>query len=226
MHLWLNFPASWDLKEASSDKYLAIMSGPGSGPASVPDALVTYGPIGARPDELRAWMEQIAQSDAPAGTRVRLGTAQELVSHAGWPLHLLQADLVDGKGNVLEARLCAFFLFMEHIAVATVRTRDRARQEALSQELLQILASRRPDWRSEPVCLAELWDLESPKPAPPRADARPQPMVDTAELAALLAQVDVELAARPTPREQLRRGQLLLQRPAEALPAFRGGPLR
>ncbi|MBL9041165.1 MAG: hypothetical protein JNM83_06165 [Myxococcales bacterium] len=171
-------------------------------------------------------MEQIAQSDAPAGTRVRLGTAQELVSHAGWPLHLLQADLVDGKGNVLEARLCAFFLFMEHIAVATVRTRDRARQEALSQELLQILASRRPDWRSEPVCLAELWDLESPKPAPPRADARPQPMVDTAELAALLAQVDVELAARPTPREQLRRGQLLLQRPAEALPAFRGGPLR
>ncbi|MGN6107283.1 MAG: tetratricopeptide repeat protein [Kofleriaceae bacterium] len=218
----MTFPSPWDVKSAPNDQLAALLPG---GPDGRPDAIVTFGPMSIRPDEPRAWQEQVARSDAPRGARVQLGRTLDLSTSSGWPLRLVEAELATADGEIVEVRLCAFYTFMEHAAAAIVRTQSRARMEAHGKDLLAILSTGRPDWRGEPSCLAELWDLEPAQQTRPRVAQRENPVRDNAAIVAALAEVDAALAtagAAASSQDHVRRGGLLLDlaRPADALAAF------
>lgn len=221
MRLSLTFPASaWTVKEGPNDQLAAILTGSGT----VPDLVITYGPLIVRPDEPQTWMDQVVRSDLRHGSTVTLGPTGAVVTTAGWPLRLIEAEVVDASGRPIEVRLCAFFTFMEHASVVIVRAADRARMEVHRNAVIEILASGRPDWRGAPTCLAEVWDLE-----PPRTSLEPQRphsgeyLGSDAELEIVRAQIETALAAAPTAVDHLRHGRILLElsRPADALTALR-----
>lgn len=218
MRISLRFPprALWTVKEGPNDQRVAILVDSGT----LPELVVTYGPLIVRPDEPQPWMDQIVRSELPRGSTVTLGRTGAVVTTAGWPLRLIEAEVVDASGDPIEIRLCAFFTFMEHASVVTVRAPDRARLAARHDEVLEILATGRPDWRGEPTCLADVWDLEPPRPSAgrERPQRAAQPRND-----ALLAQTAAVLAANPTALDHVRHGKILLEisRPADAVDTLR-----
>jgi tetratricopeptide (TPR) repeat protein len=222
MRISLTFPTRtlWTLKEGPNDQLAAILGGSGTGP----DLVVTYGPLIVRPDEPQPWMDQVVHSDLPRGSRVTLGRTGAVVTTAGWPLRLVEAEVVDASGALIETRLCAFFTFMEHASVVVVRAADRARLQAHNDAVLEILATGRPDWRGAPTCLADVWDLGRPRPSedPPRPQRAKQLRTDP-ELETALAQIVATLTTNPTALDHLRHGRVLLEvsRPADALEAVR-----
>jgi len=219
MRLTLNFPSPWDLKAAPNDQFVAVLPGE---PDGKPDAIVTFGPMAIKPDEPRQWQDQTAHSDTPRGARVILGRTADLVTTHGWPLRLIEAELQTAAQEVLEVRLCAFYTFMEHAAAAIVRTLSRARMDAHGKALLEILQDGRPDWRGDPVCLAEVWDLEPARQATSRVAQHANPVRADEALEQTLAALDAAIARQPIAQDHIRRGTVLLDlhRPAEALAAF------
>ena len=207
MRLALSFPPTlrWIHKEAPANQRAAILPGD-----AVPELVVTYGPLSIRPDEPRAWMERIAR-DAPPDARVTLGRTIEGTTRAGWPLHLVEVAVTDADGSTIEVRLCAFYTFLEHAAVAIVRARDHARLEAHGATVRAILESGLPDWRTGPACLVEAWDLERPRRR--HAAAIPPSPIDDELLA----------TACTTVADHVRRAKVLLGlgRTADALESVR-----
>ena len=160
MKLALNFPAPWDLKETKDGRHAAILPG---APGGLPDAIVTWGPLIVKPDEPRVWVDQTARADLPRGTKVKIGRSVDQTTRDGWPLRLVEAEVLTDTNELVELRLCAFFTFMEHAAAVIVRANDRARFEAAGRGILAILGEARPDWRAQPLCLADTWDFEAPR---------------------------------------------------------------
>ncbi len=216
MHLDLGFPSAWVRKEAPGSRFVAVL--PGATPDALPQAIVTYGPIELRPDEPKAWQEEVAASDTPRGARVRIGRTLDRQSSTGWPLRLIEVELARISDNsIVEVRLCAFFTFFEHTAVVIARAGDRAALDAVTPTLLSLLATGVPNWTGATTPLAGLWDLPSRVVTEPM---RVQP--DLAALSAELEEIDQALAETVTVEGQVRRGRtlLLLKRPEEALTAF------
>lgn len=216
MRLALEFPAPWDVKHTADGHVAAVLPGPEG--ASVPDLVVTYGPLVVKPDEPQAWAEQTARADMPRGAIAKLGRIVDQTTRDGWSIRLLEAEIsVDQR--LIELRVCALYTFMEHAVAVTVRAGARDRLQARSAEILAILAAGRPDWRAQPLCLADAWDLERPRTRQrdailPRA-ARPDFFEE--ELARLRA------IETPTATDHVLRGVALLalSRPEEALAAAR-----
>ena len=189
MRLALSFPPSlrWIHKEAPSNQRAAILPG-----EPVPELVITYGPLLLRPDEPRAWMERTAR-EAPPGARATLGRTIEGTTRAGWPLQLLEATISDANGTLVEARVCAFYTFLEHAAVATVRAQNSARLEAHGATVRAILESGLPDWRANPASLVEAWDL-----VPRRRRRAAPPVAIQDELRSALDSVRAALALDPS----------------------------
>ncbi len=215
MHLSLTFPPTgWIHKVASNEQRAAIR--PGTDP-KLPAVVVTYGPLLVRPDEPRAWMERVAR-DAP-NLRTKVGRTIERRTTAGWPLTLVEAQSIDATGAIVEARLCAFYSFMEHVAAATVRTRTTADLEAHGAEILAILDQGRPDWRAEPASLADAWEF-----GPQTLQRGPQrPPAVNIDGAILRERIAAPLPASASASDHVVRGRVLaaLGRHAEAAGSFR-----
>lgn len=182
--------------------------------AALGDITISVGPITVRPDEPKHWFAQLRTQLPPGGT-LQLGRTLDMKTADGWPFRLVEGKvLVDGA--VVELRLGAFYSFFEHGAVVIVRAPDLARFEANGQTIVEILERGRPDWTGTPVCLAALWDVESaPRP-------RVRPLHTTrATLEWMLGELDVLVAAAPTPLAHARRASALLElkRPADAVDA-------
>ncbi|MGE5181973.1 MAG: tetratricopeptide repeat protein [Acidobacteriota bacterium] len=221
MRLFLPFESPWITKDAPNDQLVSILPGAPGGP---PAAIVTYGPIIVRPDEPRRWVEQVVRFDLPAGMKIEMGRVIEHRTRSEWPFRIVEATVMTPKGEVVEARLCALYNFMEHGAVAIARTQDRASMETHGKAILAILEGGRPDWRGQPICLAEAWDLEvKQKPAAVRAAAPARaPAASQATLDKTLSDLDQALATKPTAPDHVRRGAVLLdlRRPLDARTAF------
>lgn len=217
MRLALAFPPPWRLSTAPNDRVAAVLPG-----ASVPDAVVTYGPIIVAPDEPRAWREQVARADVPAGARVVLGRAGELVTGDGWPLRVLGAEVHDAAGALIEVRLCGFFAFLEHAAAVVARTQTAAKMEVHAKGIMRVLLAGRPDWRGvEPACLARVWDLNLARRGA-RDDAATTDD-DAAALARVVEDCEREIAGAPDRADayyDLGQARLLAADPAGALAAF------
>lgn len=217
MHLILEFPAGFTHKRGPGEQRIALLPSPAAAnaPAGVPDAIVTYGPIRIKPDEPRPWQEGIATGDLVEGTRAKPTRLLDVQTVHGWPLRVVEVEVYRGDTDELvELRLCGFYTFMEHAAHAIVRTGSRARHEANAEQALAILRTGRPDWRGEPVCVADAWDLES-DPALTTRDvrlaqlelasataargqvAKATELLDARAPAAALVELDAALAAAP-----------------------------
>ncbi|HNN95334.1 MAG TPA: tetratricopeptide repeat protein [Pseudomonadota bacterium] len=199
MRLALNVPSPWVSAPSQGNQRVALLPG-----EQQPLASLRYGPLILRPDEPQAWIEASARRDTPPGSRVRLGQAAEIETETGWALHLVEAEVSGPQGEPVESRLLAFYAFLEHAAVAIVSIPDRSHIAGLRDSLLAVLRSARPDWRAEPVCLAEAWDLQpqsastslptSPAAPPPHPAVPDQPQDPTATAPPLPAETAAPLA--------------------------------
>lgn len=224
MRLSLTFPASWELKHTPGNRRLAVL--PGSD--GKPRLIITFGGLTILPDEQRGWIEEALLAELPAGAHIAMGASSEWQTAAGWPMRLVEAQMLATRPDVvIEERVCAFYAFMEHAAVAMLRAGNKAHIEDNRDELLAILQSGRPDFSTpgQPVCLAQVWSIEQmgvgqrqPRHGelPPRLAAGERGLVES------LAQTETALAAAPGAALNLERGQLLrrLGRHAEALTDF------
>jgi tetratricopeptide (TPR) repeat protein len=138
-------------------------------------------------------MRACATGDLPAGARAVLGESRDHKTLDGWPMTFVEAELVNGAGEVVESRLCAFYFFLEHATFAIARAPDRARMAEHARAVLTVLESGRPDWRGEPICLAEVWDLEPPRPRAAPSPA-PAPSVPAVEPTAQVLQFNAGVA--------------------------------
>ena len=148
MRLHLPFDASWQLSEGPDRAVVAVS----------PHVIITSGPPELAPDQPDRWRQRAAR-DLPAGTHLAWGQAEPGTTAAGWPLTIAVADLRTERGEHVEARLCAFYTFMEHAVIAIARA---AQREHLDDGVRALLTGGRPDWRDGPACLADVWDLVPP----------------------------------------------------------------
>jgi tetratricopeptide (TPR) repeat protein len=215
MRVSIPFPATWDVKTTQDGRVAAVLPGPDG---SLPEAIVTHGPLTMRPDETSIWLEQ-ALVDVPRGAKIKRGALAEGVTPDGWPWITVDIDLLDTAGALVELRVIVFLTFGEHGAAVTVRAGDRDRFARHRAGILELLTSARPDWRAQPTCLAEYWDLERPK-----TQMRTVPDLQLSDTAfyenevARLASLDT-----PTPNDHILRSVALLtlSRSQEALDAAR-----
>jgi tetratricopeptide (TPR) repeat protein len=185
------------------------------GRATLAGVVVSYGPIILQPDEPRRWIAQTLGLELPAGCRIVVGKNDEHKTSSEWPMRLVEAEVVAAGDRVVELRIAAFYSFMEHAAVALVRAVDRAVLERELSAIVAVLETGRPDWRGDPTCLVELWDLDVPaKTTRPHVD---RAAADHLELERLLAEIPEQSAT-----DQTRRGALLIElgRVDAALAAF------
>ncbi len=217
MRLALSFSPAWVVKEAPDGQRVAVLPATTPGPGALPRAIITFGAIVLKPDEPREWQTRVAASDMAVGSRVRLGRTIEHTTATGWPLRMVEAMLLRGDTEeVLEVRLCAFYTFLEHAAVAIARAADAASLDAAGPELLAVLTSGRPDWSGATTWLAGLWDVPDTDTRALRRHRAPE------DLAVALAAADAQLATTGTPALHVARGKLLLElkQPEDAVLAF------
>lgn len=229
MRLFLEVPETWEQKQGPNQQKLALLRGADG----KPELILTYGELVILPDEQVPWIEQSARSDLPTGTMVKLGSSMQGQTTAGWPMRLVEAQAQAAKTNqLLEVRLCAFYAFLEHGAVAILRAADPSRFEAHREQIMKLFQSARPDWKrlQQPICLHEFWDL-----AGDRDTQRQEAAVEAAPAAAAgeaerkleerLSQIDAELAQKVTALGHISRGRVLSQlgRVIDAVTAFQAG---
>lgn len=231
MRLSLAIPESWEIKHAPNDQSLALLRGADH----KPELVITFGGLILLPDEQRPWIEQTIRSDLPDGARVQVGQNVEARTELGWPMRVVEVTALHPQDDViLEERLCIFYAFLEHAAVAILRAPDKAQLEQHRATILALLQSGKPSWTrpGQPVCLADFWNLESTpieRPITRTREAAPPPTPVSAEAALreALNRVDVALSSEGSAEAkkdlQLSRGRLLgqLGRHEEAVAAFR-----
>jgi hypothetical protein len=159
MRLALSFPPAWKISVAPNNWIAAVLPG-----TPLPEAVVTYGPIVLKADEPRRWQELVARSDHPPGARVMLGRALDLTTIDGWPLRILEAEVQTAAGELIEVRMCGYFTFLEHASAVIARAQTAAKLQPHAKTILGVLRAGRPDWRGEPACLAQVWDLGASRP--------------------------------------------------------------
>lgn len=151
MELVLSFEPPWVVKRAPDRRRVAIGA----------DMVITYGPLD---------LDLVLERDVPAGARLVVTADRAHATRDGWPLRLVDAQLVGVDGPV-EARLYACYTFLAHTATAIVRSADAAAIDARRAALVAIFEQGRPDWRGHPICLADAWDVAASAPIDARARA-------------------------------------------------------
>ena len=226
MRLFLEVPKTWEQKLGPNQQRLALLRGADG----KPELILTYGELVLLPDEQVPWIEQSTRSDLPTGTMVKLGSSVQGQTTAGWPMRLVEAQAQAAKTQqLLEARLCAFYAFLEHGAVAILRAPEPSRFEVHREQIMGLFQSARPDWKrtQPPICLHDFWDLASDRDthqqalpvqrAPAAAEREAVPSLEDR-----LSQIDADLATQPAGLRHMARGRVLTQlgRLDDALAAF------
>jgi hypothetical protein len=151
MLLVLRLPEEWQERALLGTR--AVVTLPGR-------AALEIEPLFPAPDEPKVFMAQAMLRDAPAGATLRDVMPVLARNELGWPMEVTAATLVDAGGNVLEARMGAFYKFQEWGGHALARGETTAVLDEVREQLIAAFASGRPDWRNPEVvaALAELWE--------------------------------------------------------------------
>jgi tetratricopeptide (TPR) repeat protein len=142
MQLVLFFAPPWTVKHAPDQRQIAIG----------PELVVTYGPLTITTGDSPLHV------DVPAGARVRPTRSTQHSTRDGWPLILVDAELVTTDGAI-ETRLYACYTFFAYTAVAIARAATSSPIDARRDDLVAAFERGRPDWREAPMCLADAWDV-------------------------------------------------------------------
>lgn len=145
MKLNLTLPSHWSLQTVGAE-LLALCPGADG----KPELVMSYGPLVPIPDFEQAWVDATMGAALPRGARLDLQSSTIVKAEVGWPIRLVEGQVVSAEGGVLERRLGAFFRFFEYAGAALVRG-SVSRFDAHRDDLLRALASARPDFRDERV---------------------------------------------------------------------------
>src|SRR5688572_17366826 len=137
-------PPHWGVEETPDGRRVHRIPGPAEWGAS-DLALVAY-PLQALPDPSSAVIEPFIRRELPAGAQVKIVTNQKGRTSLGAPMVLIEAQVVDAAGNVVEERLAALYEFLEWGGSAMVRSQNRERLAAHKAEILSVLATGRGDF--------------------------------------------------------------------------------
>jgi hypothetical protein len=159
MQLALALPEAWPVKVFDNGRRCAIVPGH----AGTPDLVIDIDPLVPTPDDPRAWIDFSVARDLPGNARPKLVHSVDSSTTLGWPMQILHVVLLevhkdkDGeqeKEILAETRLAAFYKFNEYAGHAMVRGTHVERWEAHRGQLLEILQTGRPDYRSPNVIAA------------------------------------------------------------------------
>lgn len=109
-------------------------------------------PLLPYPEDEEAWVAEVVA----AGAAVRVTADIRDETRDGWPVRLIEA-VVEGGEAAGEARLAAFFRFLELGGAVVFRGRDRDALERRRTVLLDAIASARPDWGPELVAVDDFF---------------------------------------------------------------------
>lgn len=131
------------------------------GLATDPELVLTWGPLILLPDEQTPWMQQTIRQDVKESGQLWMGRREDSRTHTGWPLCVLDAQVLGADGQVLEQRLGAFYAFFEHGAAALLRTPSLKHYQEYRDEIIEIFRSGAPDWSGYVSSVAQIFDLEA-----------------------------------------------------------------
>lgn len=151
MQLVLRFPEGWKRRDLEGGR--AVIRLPN-------DLEIEIDPMVAAPDEPRGWIEQTMLRDAPFASKLKDMMPVLARNELGWPMECAAAMLVDPSGNVIEARLAAFYKFQEWAASALVRSKDVAALDESRAALVEAFQTGRPEWKNPTIIASinELWE--------------------------------------------------------------------
>jgi hypothetical protein len=149
MELALSLPEDWQV----------TIAGAGRRTVAGPDIVIHIDPLVPAPEDPRPWMAAAMARDLARGGTLRTIGGDHGRSELGWPMEIVDCEVVDSAGATVEARLGAFYKLDEWCAHALVRARDPAALDAAREQVLAILLGARPSWQSRDAvaAIAELW---------------------------------------------------------------------
>src|SRR5262249_21718326 len=101
MELELTLPSDWSVHAAGSARVVTV-----PGFAFVPDLVLEIQPLMRR---RHIASEALLASTVAPGATLRAIAARSLTAGAGWPISLLEADVLAPDGRLLEVRLLAYY---------------------------------------------------------------------------------------------------------------------
>jgi hypothetical protein len=154
MRTTVTAPPHWGAEDTSDGRRVLRIPG---GDWGAPDmALVLY-PLIALPDPASAVIAPFIGRDLPPGGQVKIVTNQRGRTTLGAPMVLVEAQVVDAAGRVVEERLAALYEFLEYGGSAMARSDNPERLAALRPALLEVLASGRADFGGQIAALEQLF---------------------------------------------------------------------
>jgi hypothetical protein len=142
--LQLVIDTRWPLRELAGQRVVAI---------GEPDILLAWGGLVPYPDDVERWKQRALAVEVAVDATIDVHAREAMTTRIGWRFDLVEARILRA-GEVVEARVAAFYKFLEYGAVALVRARDRAAIDRTRAEILALLVTGAPSW--SPVCLHEL----------------------------------------------------------------------
>lgn len=155
MKLVLDLPDAWP-RQTLPDGRTVVQLPQEAGPAGALNLVIH--PLVPLPEALEDWWNQLMRRDLPAGAKLTMERSVELRSAVGWPVRVLDGQAQAGEaGQGTESRLGVVYHMLEYGGFALITSSSAELLASRREQLLPILLSGRPDWRGEPVCLAELF---------------------------------------------------------------------
>jgi len=121
-------------------------------PLSLPGAESATSPLIDVPGDAVGWTRRVLRAGLPGGARVSVIATTDGETASGWAMRVVEARVISAGGEVVEERMVAFYLFLEHCAAIVVRARALDRAVVMAH-----FETARPDFGGR--CLTQLWDL-------------------------------------------------------------------
>lgn len=157
MRLLVDLPSDWISRDLGGNTRLVAI--PGGDPQS--RAVLELTPILPMPEDRRAWAQRTLLAQSPPESTLAIGRTESRETELGWHMGIVEAKLLLA-GVCVEARMAAFYEFLDYAACALVRAASPERLAMERPVIERVLLTGRPDWRGElAVCIADLLALDS-----------------------------------------------------------------
>jgi hypothetical protein len=125
---------------------------------SNPSAVIVTSPLLPQPDDIAAWVHEVQHAHRPAGATITDEALVERETATKWRFRIATARIFLGE-QVTAIRIGAIYSFFEHVAsaVITLPALDDRELAARVEELIEILATARPDFSSQIASIHQLW---------------------------------------------------------------------
>jgi hypothetical protein len=155
MRTVVSAPPHWVAEEGSDGR--RVLRIPGKGDWGQSDLTLVLYPLKPLPDPVSAFIPPFVSRELPAGTELRTVSQVAGRTTLGQPMVLVEAEVVDKHGKLVEARLAALYQFLEFGGGALARCSDRTRLEIEKGELIAVLSSGRADFSGHIAALEQLF---------------------------------------------------------------------